>query len=134
MRNKVLFFLSVMGVLAGLVSAYIYGIEKKPLPPAFNPATNPYDKGIYVDGIIESYQSNGENINLFPEVSGTVTQILAVEGVQVRKGDPLFKMDDSVQKATVEQQKSQAESALTILEELKAQPRKEVLDIAGAQV
>jgi HlyD family secretion protein len=133
-RNKVLFFLSIMGVLAGLVSAYIYGIERKPLPPAFNPATNPYDKGIYVDGIIESYQSNGENINIFPEVSGAVTQILVAEGAQVRKGDFLLKMDDSVQKATVEQQRSQAEAALTMLKALKAQPRKEVLEVAGSQV
>ncbi len=43
-------------------------------------------------------------------------------------------LDDSVQRATVEQQKSQAEAALALLKELKAQPRKENLDIAKAQV
>lgn len=134
MRNKVLFILSIFGVLAGLVSAYIYGIEKKPLPPAFNPVTNPFEKGIYEEGIIESYQSNGENINIFPEVSGTVTQIVVHEGSQVRKGDTLLKMDDSVQRATSEQQKSLAEAALTMLDELKAQPRKEVLEVSVAQV
>ena len=68
MRNKVLFSLSIIGILVGLVSAYIYGIEKKPQPPVFNPASNPYSKGIYANGIIESYQTNGENINIYPEV------------------------------------------------------------------
>ncbi|HUK57289.1 MAG TPA: biotin/lipoyl-binding protein [Nitrospiria bacterium] len=134
MRNRVVFFLSVLGIIAGLISAYVYGIQKKPLPPVFNPATNPYEKGIYVNGIIESYQSTGENINLYPEVSGRVTQILVAEGDIVNKGTPLLKIDDSVQRATAEQQKSQAEAALSLLEELRAQPRKETLEVATAQV
>lgn len=58
MRNKVLFSLSIMGIIVGLVSAYIYGIEKKPQSPVFNPASNPYAKGIYANGIVESYQAN----------------------------------------------------------------------------
>jgi len=134
MRNKILLALSIIGIIGGLVSAYIYGIERKPLPPAFNPASNPYVKGIYANGIIESYQTNGANINIYPEVSGVVVRIPVAEGQSVHKGDPLLVMDDSVQRATVEQQKSQAEAALALLEELKAQPRKENLDIAAAQV
>ena len=134
MRNKTLFFLSVIGILVGLVSAYIYGVEKKPLPPAFSPASNPYAKGIYANGIIESYQTNGANINIYPEVPGTVVKISVAEGESIRRGTPLLIMDDSVQRATAEQQKSQAEAALALLEELKAQPRKENLEIAGAQV
>jgi HlyD family secretion protein len=134
MRNKILFSLSLIGILAGLVSAYLYGMQKKPLPPVFSPASNPYPKGIYATGITESYQSHGENINIYPEVSGTITQILVAEGKTVRQGTPLLIMDDSVQKAIVEQQKSQAEAALALLEELKAQPRKENLEIAKAQV
>lgn len=134
MRNKALFSLSVLGILAGLVGAYIYGIEAKPQPPVFSPASNPYGKGIYANGIIESYQTNGENINIYPEVPGTITRILVSEGEKVRKGAPLLMLDDSVQRATVEQQRSQAEAALALLEELRAQPRKENLEIAKAQV
>lgn len=134
MRNKVLFFLAIIGISAGLVSAYLNGMHKKPLPPVFNPAPNPYAKGIYANGIIESYQANGENINIYPEVSGTVAKILVSEGAMVRKGTPLLIMDDSVQRSIVGQQKSQAEAALTLLEELKAQPRKESLDVAKAQI
>ncbi len=134
MRNKILFSLSIIGIFVGLVSAYIYGIEKKPQPPVFNPASNPYSKGVYANGIIESYQTNGENINIYPEVSGTITKILVAEGQIVHKGTTMLMMDDSVQRATVQQQKSQAEAALALLEELRAQPRKENLDIAKAQV
>ncbi len=134
MRNRVLFTLAVLGLLAGLVSAYIYSIQKKPLPPVFNPASNPYAKGIYSEGIIESYQTSGENINIYPEVPGTVTRILVSEGQTVRKGTPLLMIDDSVQRATAEQQKSQSEAARSLLEELKSQPREENLEIAKAQV
>jgi len=123
-----------MGILAGLASAYLYGVEKKPLPPAFEPASNPYVKGIYANGIIESYQSNGANINIYPEVSGRIVQILVAEGDSVRQGTPLIMMDDSVQRGVTEQQKSQAEAALALLEELRAQPRREVLEVTIAQV
>jgi HlyD family secretion protein len=117
-----------------LVSAFIAGQQPKPLPPAFNPAANPYAKGIYAQGIIESSQALGENINIYPEVSGPITEVLVSEGAIVKKGDPLLRIDDSVQRATVEQQQSQAEAARTMLAELKAEPRRENLDVAVAQV
>lgn len=134
MRSKILFALVILGLVGGLVSAYVYGIRGKPLPPAFNPAQNPYAKGIYANGIIESYQSNGANINIYPEVPGTVTQIPVKEGDKVNEATPLLLIDDSVQKATVEQQKAQAEAALALLRELKAQPRSEVIRVSKAQV
>ncbi len=134
MRHRFLLALVILGLVGGLVSAYVYGIRGKPLPPAFNPAQNPYAKGIYANGIIESYQSNGANINIFPEVPGTVTKILVNEGDKVNEAAPLLLIDDSVQKATVDQQKAQAEAALAMLRELKAQPRSEVLRVSKAQV
>jgi HlyD family secretion protein len=134
LRNKILFALAIVGVLAGLVSAYIYGLRPKPLEPAFNPAQNPYARGIYATGIVESYQSNGANINIFSEVAGRITQILVKEGDPVSQGAPLLLLDDSVQKATVEQQKAQAEAARSLLQQLKAQPRLENLKVSKAQV
>ena len=107
MRNKVIFIAAIIGLISGIVAAYIFGIEKKALPPAFNPASNPYAKGIYANGIIESYQSSGANINIYPEVPGTVARIFVTEGSQIKKGAPLFLIDDSVQRATVEQQRAQ---------------------------
>ena len=107
MRNKVIFIAAIIGLLIGIVSAYIFGIEKKPQPPAFSPASNPYTKGIYANGMIESYQTNGANVNIYPEVPGTIAQIFVAEGATIKKGAPLLLIDDSVQRATVAQQKSQ---------------------------
>ncbi len=134
MKNKWLFVLSFLGLVLGLLSAYYLGVVKKPPPPAFTPAMNPYAKGIYANGIIESYQSNGANINIFPEVPGVVTKILVTEGQAVQQGAPLVLLDDSVQRATVAQQKAAAEAALALLRELKAQPRAEVLRVSKAQM
>src|SRR5208283_5199112 len=111
MRNKLLITLAVIGILAGFVSAYVYGIKTKPQPPAFTPASNPYEKGIYANGIIESPQTSGENINIYPEVPGSVAKILISEGQHVKAGITLLMLDDAVQRATAEQQKAQAESA-----------------------
>jgi len=132
--RKILFVLSFLGLVAGGTVAYISAITQPPLPPAFSPATNPYAKGIYAEGIIESDQTSGANINVYPEVLGTVKQILVAEGQEVKAGAPLLLLDDSIQRATVEQLESQAQAAFTLLNELKAQPRKETLDVNEAQV
>jgi len=132
--RKLVFVLSGLGLVAGLALAYLSGITKPPLPPAFPPAKNPYPNGIYANGILESDQASGENLNIYPEVPGTVKHIAVSEGQQVKMGSVLMELDDSVQKATVEQLQSQAQAALTVLEELRAQPRKESLEVAEAQV
>jgi len=134
MRNNIIFSLAIIGILAGLVCAYIFGIEKKAQPPVFNPVASPYATAIYSNGIIESEQQAGENINIFPEVAGPITEVFAREGQQVTAGTPLLRIDDSVQKATADQLRLQSEAALVLLQELKAQPRKETLAIAKAQV
>ena len=134
MKNKMVFIISGVGALAGIVAAVLSGITEPPLPPAYNPAASPYSSAIYAEGIIESAQTSGENINIYPEVAGTVKEILVSEGQQVKAGQPLLRIDDSIQRATAEQQGSQAEAAAAVLRELKAQPRKENLDVTDAQV
>lgn len=134
MKNKVLFMLSFIGILAGSAAAYYFSIKKLPLSPVFSPVSDPYVSGIYAEGIVESVQSSGENINVYPEVPGTVRKILVAEGQEVKRGEPLLLIDGSVQDALAEQQKSQAQAALALLEELKAEPRPETLRVAKAQV
>jgi len=65
MRNKIIFTLVGVGVLLALVSAYVYARPAKPQSPVFQPASNPYAQGIFANGIIESYQAHGENINIY---------------------------------------------------------------------
>ncbi len=133
MRNKIIFALAFAGLLAGAFSAYVSGREPKLPPPAFAPASNPYPKGIYANGIVESRQGSGANVNIFPEVPGVITRILVSEGQSVERGTPLVTIEDSVQRGIVEQQQAQLEAARALLAELKAQPRAESLEVAKAQ-
>jgi len=134
MRNKIIFILSGVGIILAIVSAYIFAIQPLAQKPSFNPAANPYANGIYANGIVESMQAQGENINIYPDVSGRITKIMVTEGAKVKEGDTLLIIDDSVQRAIVQQQKALADAALSLLNELKAQPRPETLDVATAQV
>ena len=68
--RKILFAMSFAGLLAGCIGAYLFGITQPPLPPAFSPPTNPFPAGIYAEGIVESDQPSGENINIYPATGG----------------------------------------------------------------
>jgi HlyD family secretion protein len=132
--RKLIFTLSFIGLIAGGVTAYLSAIVQPPLQPAFAPPSNPYPQGIYAEGMVESAQPSGENVNIYPEVSGTVKEIPVREGQDVKKGTVLLVIDDSIQRATTLQLQSQAEAAFTLLAELKAEPRRETLDVNEAQV
>jgi len=111
MKNKLLIGFAIIGIILAIGAAYIFGLKQKPLRPAFNPASNPYSNGIYAEGIIESLQSSGSNINIYPEVAGTVNRIPVKEGQDVAAGNVLLSIDDSVQKATTQQAKAQIQVA-----------------------
>ena len=100
--NMVIFTIAAIGILAGLVAAYVFGMERKAQPPVFQPVSNPYASAIYANGMIESDLPSGENINIFPEVSGPITRVFVQEGQQVSAGAPLFNIEDSVQRANTE--------------------------------
>jgi HlyD family secretion protein len=134
MRAKALLAISALGVLLALAGAFLFGRQPSPRPPVFKPAADPYADGIYATGILESDQVQGEDTDLYPEVSGRVTQVLVAEGQRVRRGDPLFAIDDSAQRATVGAQRAQMKAAHVMLEELRAQPRPQVLAVARAQL
>lgn len=134
MASRNFLILAGAGVLMAIIVAFVLNRPVRPQPPAFQPAANPYAKAIYAEGIIESDQSSGSNINIQPEVAGPVVDIMVREGEQVRSGQPLFAIDDSVQRATTEQEKLQAQAALAALNELKAEPRRETLAIAVSQL
>ena len=134
MRNKALVALAIVGFLLGVSGAWYFGSTHSAQRPAFKPAESPYVSGIYTTGIVESLQGSGENVNIFPEVTGRVTHMWVSEGDEVKAGAPLFDIDSSVQQAAVDSQKATAEAAFSVLEELKNEPRPENLKIAYAQV
>jgi len=132
--TKLLFALAVVGCVAAIAAAIVLNQRPAPQPPVFEPASNPYEHGIYANGIVESDQPSGSNVNIYPEVAGTVTAVTVRQGQAVRRGDVLLRIDDRVQRAVTEQQAAQARAAQAMLEELKAQPRPESLEVAQAQL
>lgn len=106
MKIKLLFIIAIIGILSGLVSVIIYNETVSTQPPvAVN--FNPYIDGVYATGIIESYQTNSSNINIYPEVAGKVTQVFVKDGQSIQKGIPIFAIDDSIQKAVVAKDEAQ---------------------------
>jgi HlyD family secretion protein len=134
MASRNFLMAAAAGVILALVVAFLLNRPHRPQPPAFQPAANPYAQAIYANGIIESDQSSGENINILPEVSGPVVSIFVREGQTVRAGQPLLAIEDSVQRATAEQLRLQARASQAVLQELKAEPRRETLAVAVAQL
>jgi len=120
MRNKLIFLTSFLGLLIAIASAYVFSQQPSALPPEYNPAANPYAQGIYSEGIVESAQTQGENINIYPEVTGPITSVLVAEGQVVRKGQPLLTIDDSIQRPTTEQQKAQLDVTIAQIAYAKA--------------
>ncbi len=132
-KINLLFTIAAIGIFVGFVSAYFYSAKAKPKPP-FSVNSNPYSNGIYASGIIESFQEYGSNINIYPEVAGKVVKITVSEGQRVKRGTPILFIDDTIQKAIVAKDSAQVRASYTLLEELKARPRKEDLDVAIAQL
>lgn len=134
MKTRWLFILAGIGVAIGIGSAVYYARRPAAQAPVFTPASNPYQDGVYANGILQSDQDNGVSTALYPEVAGVVQKILVQEGQQVHQGDPLIQLDGSVQQATTDQLQAQAQAARATLDELHAQPRPESLAVVTAQV
>jgi HlyD family secretion protein len=133
-RNRWLFVLSALGLLLGMSGAWYFARRPPPEPPAFRPTENPYPHGLFANGIIESAQSSGENVSIYPDVAGRVVAVRVSEGETVTAGTPLVEIDPSVQAATVEQLEASAAAECTVLDELRHQPRPEALAVAAAAV
>ena len=114
MKHRILFVVAFLGIIAGLVSAYVYR-QELPAQAPLAPSRDPYADGIYAEGIIQSSQQSGENINIFPEVGASVTRIFVHEGESVTKGTPLLALDDSVQKEIVAEDTSKIGAAKAAL-------------------
>jgi HlyD family secretion protein len=134
MKNRVLFALAGVGLLLGIAGAWYFGRKHAAEPPAFQPAANPYAAGIYANGIVESAQASGANVNLYPEVAGPVRAVRVAEGATVRAGAPLLVIDASVAEAQAGQLRAQAAAAAAALAALRHAPRPETLAVARAGV
>jgi HlyD family secretion protein len=120
MKIKPLLIIAIVGILIGIISAIIYNEKATPLPPVAV-SYNPYEAGIYATGIVESFQINGSNVNIYPEVAGKVTNIFLNNGQVIKKGTPILTIDDSVQREIVAKDQAQIQYAIASFIELTKQ-------------
>lgn len=120
MNTKYLFLIALLGILAGVTSVGVYNKKIKAQPPlAVN--YNPYETGIYATGIVESDQTTGSNVNIYSEVSSTITHVFVKPSDSIKKGDPIMSLDDSVQLGIVEKDLSSIRYAKATLQEAQQQ-------------
>ncbi|MBV9084893.1 MAG: biotin/lipoyl-binding protein, partial [Acidobacteriaceae bacterium] len=120
----------VLLVLAVLSIARTQPVRKEVAPPAV-PATGAYPEQVGAVGIVEAAS---ENIAISLPVPGLVTKVYVQAGAHVRKGAPLFSLDDRDLRAELVLRQSALEVARTKLQKLVDSPRPEEIPPAEARV
>lgn len=100
----------------------------RPLAP---PAQNPFTGTVAGAGMIEAQT---ENIAVGSPTPGVVTKLFVRVGQRVKEGDPLFQLDDRVQRAELKFRQAAAASAEAQFTQLERQPRPERIPVSEAQV
>ncbi|MBV9459661.1 MAG: biotin/lipoyl-binding protein, partial [Bradyrhizobium sp.] len=117
-------------VLAVLSIARTQPVRKEAPPPSA-PATAAFPQQVGAVGIVEAAS---ENISISLPVSGLVTAVYVKAGDHVRKGVPLFSLDDRDLRAELALRQSTLEVSQAKLQKLLASPRPEEVPPAEAHV
>ena len=105
-------------------------VDAKVLPPS-PPPVAAYPNQVGAVGLVEA---SSENISVSLPVPGLVTSVLVKAGDTVRRGQPLFTLDDRDLRAELALCRSTAELAEKKLQRLEASPRPEEIPPAEARV
>lgn len=100
----------------------------KPLSP---PAHNPFAGTVAGAGMVEA---RTENIAVGSPTPGVVTEVFVKVGQRVKQGEPLFTLDDRVERAELKFRQAAAASAEAQLTMLERKPRPEEIPASEAQV
>lgn len=112
-RHRFIPILALLGILASLAMVY-KGLSKPIVPPLlFEPARSPYPHSIAAEGVIEA---QAENINIGPAFSELIMEVYHCVGDEVKKGEPLFKLDTRRFEAELHKAQEEERSAKTDLE------------------
>lgn len=132
MIRKILFpLLAVAGIVMAIYSVRASNREVVAVEPVASPAISPYPEFIAGAGIIEA---STENIAIGTLVPGVVTEVFVNVGDKVKKGDPLFKIDDREPQANLRIEQAALATAKEQLGKLEAQPRAEDIPPLEARV
>ncbi len=101
-----LLVLAALGVWKGVALSQSQAAKPPAPPPLAEPARSPYPAAIAGTGIIEAAR---ENVNVATSQPGLVVKIFPNTGSDVKKGDPLFQLDDREATARLATLKTQIE-------------------------
>jgi HlyD family secretion protein len=102
-RKYVVASLALLGLGLGILAAVQSATTVMPSPMVSDAPTPPYQTFVAGAGLVEA---NTENIAIGTQISGIVSQIYVQIGSQVKKGDPLFTIDDRATRATLASQQA----------------------------
>lgn len=100
-------------------------------PPVAPAAQTTYDAFVAGAGIVEA---SSENIAVGTPLPGVVVEVFAPVGTAVKKGDPLFRLDDRSPQAELAAAQAGLAAAQAQLARLKSMPRPEEVPLAEARV
>ncbi|MBV8266949.1 MAG: efflux RND transporter periplasmic adaptor subunit [Planctomycetaceae bacterium] len=118
----VLPLLAAAGVTFAIITVFK---ARQPTPtslPLISPPTHPAMKAIAGAGLIEAQK---ENIPIGTNVPGVVWEVFVRKGDHVKKGDPLFRIDDRDLQAMLKVREAELVSAKATLHKLEMAPRPE---------
>lgn len=84
------FYLAVLGILLAIAFSLLTDKKNLPVIPTQEPSSSPFTSYIAASGIVEAID---KNITLGVPEDGLVSDLWVKVGEQVKKGDPLFKID-----------------------------------------
>jgi HlyD family secretion protein len=120
---------------AGAMFAVYTVVQARQAPPVakplVTPPTHPAMNAVAGAGLIEAQK---ENIPIGTNVPGVVWEIFVKKGDYVKKGDPLFRIDDRDLKAMLKVREADLAAAKAQLHKLKVAPRPEDIPPARAAV
>ncbi len=114
------YFLQGLGLLGLAFAIWMVMVTSRAVPvapPVVLPAKPPYTSYIAAAGIIETRTLD---IQIGTQVAGLVTNISVVVGSRVKKGDPLFKLDDRSLRAQLAVQRATRQTAQARVREAEA--------------
>lgn len=130
-RKFLLPLLAIIGVLYAVQTVLRQSQPVVAAPPVAPAAQSTYEDFVAGAGIVEA---STENIAVGTPVPGVVTDVYVAVGAKIKKGDPLFKLDDRTQQAELVARQAALAAAQAGLARLKAMPRKEDVPLSEARV
>ncbi len=117
-RKYVIPALAVLGVVFAIRTVVTGSKPVVPAPPVAMPSESPFPTFVAGSGIIEA---STENIAIGTQIPGIIAERYANQGDRVKKGDPLFKIDDRELRAQLAVQKSMVQVSEAELADQKSQ-------------